>query len=258
MSPKKSLNLCAPVLLAFSLAGCTEAPPEPVEPEKTLATECPQVTQVELVELASDYPTTDPEKDAIFSLIGEISDENPEQLSIITSLTEWGSLDHSDKPHVFINTSSPGGNFYTGMSVAESVSHFGAEHVTTLCLGQASSAASYIMAAAGKSYGYPSCAIITHAARFELKEHLSLSSDQQKILAQVEDTTTHAEQLFYQRKLGIAQTCTTYLTRKTDTPLNGELALKLGFLDAVLVEGGKMLVRKGDEARFGPLPAVNP
>lgn len=251
--------ILSPLVLAFTMSGCSKQGPEtpPASaPEQTLETECPQINAVETVTIPSDFPIIDDENDVVFNLTGEVSMIDEAQQDLIFNLTNRGHLEKEYKPRIHINVSSVGGDMTTGLTIAESIGYYGAENVTALCMGDASSAASYFLLATEKTYGYPSCEITTHGTSLDSEEpdkkgNLKSQREQLKEINIRIESGTAQEREYYKEKLGLSDGCAEFLTRKgKDTIIYGKTALKLGFLDAVLADNGMMVVRKGEEARF--------
>lgn len=260
---------CVAAFLAASLLGCAEKEAE--VQEQTLEQACPQVTETETVLIASNL-YIDLDSGPIYRVYGEMNgnggfaDSNTSPMQLIENLNALGSFPEDSKSHVHILISSSGGSANSGLATAEAIEYYGSDKVTAVCLGNASSAASHILAAAGLSYGNPNCDITTHAV---FSDHAHFYRDDSEHIKNIKKTytpeyiedaiinnnnSTLEQRKLYQRHTGLSDQCVEFLTRSDrDTFLRGREALLLGFLDAVIRPNGQIEIRKGEEHRFPPL-----
>ena len=241
------------LMVPFMLAACDLISNNDTSPEHELGEACPQIktTTTKIVESNFVPPSED---DLKIAISGTLDAEDSAMMDVALALID--NATSADKPNVRITIASNGGETNQGLALRDAIRYYGTDKINLLCTTTASSAASFMFATAAQKYALPACEIMTHAAKANIADLDKMpKADQRRLeksLKEKEADVTKQMKNLYQTSFNLTDMCASFLTRKDDTYLNAHDALKLGFIDAVLEAGGKMMIR---EMGITPIPS---
>jgi len=159
--------------------------------------------------------------------LGTAIDDNVANL-IVAQLLHLESEDPSADISLYIN--SPGGDMVALFGIFDTMQYV-APDVSTICVGQAASAAAVLLAAGapGKRFALPNARVLIHQPHGGMQGQ---SSDMERALAEVVEMRRRMVQIFMDRTGKSEADIMADIER--DTILRGDAAVEYGLIDAVI------------------------